>query len=628
MTNCGKTWPRRRAAGLQLADPTCHALNVGRFGVGMLLAAALQLGCAASAVAQVAAPPPAALPPGATPPTREEVERGVAEGTLNRGQAVAVDTSAVERAPCPLAAPEFAGIRLKIGSVTFSGLDAVPGEDLSGTWREYVGTDQPVGVICEIRDRAATQLRSEGYLAAVQVPPQKIADGQVRLDVLFARMTKVQIKGDAGASEGLLLRYLNKLTAEPVFNTDRAERYLLLAKDIPGLDVRLALRPIEGSPGEVIGEISVRRVPVFADFTVQNYGSKAIGRFNGLARAQINGLTGLGDATTASFFTTADFDEQKVLQVGHEMRLGGEGFTLRGDFTYGWTHPTVPNNLQFHSRTLVASLEGDYPFIRRQSHNLSGAIGFDLINQDVDFGAIPFNQDRLRVLFARIDMNGIAPESLTGHDGFTPTEPHYNWGLSLELRKGLGIFDATPECAGNAGGCLGAAFIPPSRIGTARGFVVRASGEFDYRPVRDITVSVAPRLQYSPDALLSYEQISGGNYTVGRGYDPGAIIGDSGVGVRSEFRVGSIVPKTPGASAFQPYVFFDAAWVWNHNRIVGVPDPQKLYSVGGGVRATLLEAFRVDADVAVPLRNVVGQAVKGDVRFLINVSMQLSPWKF
>lgn len=563
---------------------------------------------------------------GSLPPTREEVERGVAQGTLNKGGPVAVDTSAVERAPCALASPEFAGIRLKLTSVTFSGLDAVPGEDLSDTWREYVGTDQPVGVICEIRDRAATRLRQQGYLAAVQVPPQKIAAGQVRLDVLFARMTRVQIKGSAGADDALLLRTLNKLTTEPVFNSDRAERYLLLAKDIPGLDIRLALRPVEGAPGEVIGEVSVRRVPVFADLTVQNYGSKAIGRFNGLARVQLNGLTGLGDATSVSFFTTADFNEQQVLQIGHEMRLGGEGLTLRGAFTYGWTHPSVAATAPFRARTLVASVEAAYPFVRRQTFNLSGAGGFDLIDQNVDFGAAPLNRDHLRVVFARADLSGVAPASLAGRDGFTPFEPHYNWGLSLEARKGVGVFGASLDCP--LGGACITGGVPTSRIGaTSRGFVLRASGEFDYRPQRTLTLAILPRAQYSPDALLSYEQFSGGNYTVGRGYDPGAIIGDSGVGLRSEVRIGSLVPKTPGASAFQPYAFFDAAWVWTHNAVTGGANPQRIYSAGGGLRATLHEAVRVDGTVAVPLRDAVGQPVKGDTRFLINVSFQLAPWK-
>ena len=583
--------------------------------------------CMAAIPASAQVQPPPASAPGSAPPTREEVERGVAQGTLDRSAPVTVDTSDVERAPCPLASPEFAGIRLKLTGVTFSGLDAVPNEDLSDTWREFVGIDQSVAVICEIRDRAATRLRRAGYLAAVQVPPQKIESGQVRLDVLFAHLKRIQIKGDAGSSERLLVRYLNKLTTEPVFNSAQAERYLLLAKDIPGLDIRLALRPIEGSPGEVIGEVSVRRTPVYADLTIQNYGSKAIGRFNGLLRGQVNGLTGLGDATTASFFTTSDFNEQKVLQVGHEMRLGSEGLMLRGSLTYGWTHPTVAATAPFHARTLVGTLEADYPIVRRQSHNIRAAMGFDLIDQNVDFGAAPLSRDHLRVGFARLDLNGSDAASLAGKGGFTPYEPHYSWGVSLEARKGIGALGASPDCP-IGGSCVGPAGVPTSRIGaTSGGFLVRASAEFDYRPQRTITLAVLPRAQYSSDALLSFEQFSGGNYTVGRGYDPGAIIGDSGVGVRSEFRLGSIVPKAPGGSAWQPYAFFDAAWTWNHNPVVGVPNPQRIYSAGGGLRATLHEAVRVDGTVAVPLRDAVGQAVRGDVRFLINLSFQLAPWR-
>ena len=43
--------------------------------------------------------------------------------------------------------------------------------------RRFVGQEQPVAMICEIRDRAATILREAGYIAAVEVPEQRIADG-------------------------------------------------------------------------------------------------------------------------------------------------------------------------------------------------------------------------------------------------------------------------------------------------------------------------------------------------------------------------------------------------------------------------------------------------------------------
>lgn len=586
---------------------------------------------AASACLWTSASHAQAVPPaGVQPPTREEIERGVAEGTLNRSGPVSVDTDEVERAPCPLAAPDFAGIRLKLASVTFTGMTNLPGFDLSGSYSDLVGRDLPISVICEIRDRAATALRQAGYLAAVQVPPQKISEGAVRLDVLLAHLNRIQVKGDPGASEDILLRYLNKLTQEPVFNSKTAERYLLLAKDIPGLDVRLALRPLEGSPGEVVGEISVRRDAVYADLGLQNYGSRSVGRYSALARMQINGLTGLGDATTASFFTTTDLDEQKVLQVGHELRLGGEGFTLRGDFTYGWTNPTVTGaRSDFHSRTLSATVEGSYPLVRSQAWNLAFALGGQIANQDLDFGKIALNRDRLRVLYARLETNGVAPRSLTGRDGFTPFEPHWAWGLTTEVRQGIGVFGATRGCRGAlAVTCLGAGKVTPSRIeGTAKGFVVKAGGVFDYRPVRGLTFSLQPRAQYSPDKLLSYEEFSGGNYTIGRGYDPGSVLGDSGVALRGEVRVGSLIPKAVGGNALQPYAFVDAAWVWNHDRAFAGLNPQKLVSVGGGLRAAIHDAVRLDAGVAVPLHDPVGLNVKGKARFMLNLSFQLLPWR-
>lgn len=576
-----------------------------------------------SAFAQVA--------PNVSPPTREEIERGVREGTLEQGRApVSVDAGEVERAPCPLASPDFSGIRLKVDAVEFSGVDKIPEVDLSQSFRPYIGTDQPVSVICEIRDRAATQLRAAGYLAAVQVPPQTIESGRVKLDVLLARMSKVQVKGDAGGSEKLLVRYISKLTQDEVFNTRKAERYLLLARDIPGLDVRLALRPIEGVPGEVVGEVTVRRNPIYADFTAQNLGSKSVGRWSGLGRVQLSGLTGLGDATTASVFTTADFEEQIVLQAGHEFRVGGEGLTLRGDFTYGWTRPTIANNPNVESRTLIASLEAAFPFIRSQANNLSGAAGFDFIDQDVDFGAIKLNKDRLRVAFVRFDANGISPESISGRDGYTALEPNWSWAASLEARQGVDVFGASPNCGGTPVGCLAPGAPTPSRIeGDPTAFVIRGAGEVDWRPVRNLTLVLAPRAQYAPNALLSYEEFSGGNYTVGRGYDPGAIIGDSGVGVRSEVRVGSLLPRTAGGFAFQPYAFFDLAKVWNEDAAFNGVGGQKLYSAGAGVRATIRDAARLDALVAVPLKDALGAPnAKGDVRFLVNLTVQLAPWRW
>jgi hemolysin activation/secretion protein len=560
-------------------------------------------------------------------PTREEIQRGVVEETLkNQAQPLTVEGD-IERSACPLANPEFADVRFTLKTVEFSGLGVVDATILSSSYSDYVGQDVPVAVVCEIRDRAATTLRRSGYLAAVQVPPQTIKGGNVKFDVLMARMTSVQVRGDAGPSEKLLQQYIEKLVNEPVFNIDVAERYLLLARDIPGLDVRLALRPVSaeagGKPGEVVGEFNVVRTPIYADVNLQNFGSEEVGRFGGLARIRMNGLTGLGDETTVSFFSTSDFKEQQVLQFGHEFRVGGEGLKFGGNLTYAWTKPELPGNFRITSNTLAADVYATYPFIRKQTYNLFGTIGLEHVNQKTDTLGTRTNQDTLSVAYARLDFNQIEPGSVSGRGGYSAYEP--KWGMvgSLELRQGLSILGASDGCGPGFVRCLGQTVIPTRADGDPTSFVIRGQAKLDYRPTPLIAFTLKPRFQLSSNALFSYEEISGGNYTTGRGYDPGTIIGDSGYGLQTEVSYGSLVPDNPDGIAWQPYLFFDMMGVWNKN----IPaDPQKLYSAGGGVRATISRQASLDLMTVVPLKRAGFQTRRDSARAMLTLTVQLAPW--
>ena len=561
-------------------------------------------------------------------PTREEIQRGIIDKALEgQAQPLAVD-GAVERSACPLAGPEFSDVRFTLKTVDFTGLISVDPASLRASYAAYVGKEVPVSVVCDIRDRAATILRSDGYLAAVQVPPQTIDQGNVRFDVLMARMTAVQVRGDAGASKGLLQKYIQKLAAQPVFNINTADRYLLLARDIPGLDVRLSLRPVSaesgGRPGEVVGEFNVIRTPVYVDANIQNFGSEAVGRFGALARVRFNGLTGMGDETVISGYSTSDFKEQQVLQASNEFRVGGEGLMFGGDFTYAWTRPELAGGFDIRSETLVASAHASYPFIRKQSHNIFGTLGLDYIDQRTDILGTRTNEDRLSVAFARIDFNQIEPGSISGRGGFSAFEPKWGVGGSLEIRQGLDILGASQGCGPAFVNCIGRTVLPTRADGDPTAFVVRAQAKLDFRPTPLLAFTLKPRMQYSPDALFSYEEISGGNYTTGRGYDPGTIIGDSGYGLQTEVSYGSLQPKSPEDIAIQPYLFFDMMGVWNRN----VPgDPQKLYSAGGGVRATIGQQASLDLLTVVPLKRAGFQSRRDSARALLTLTVQLAPWR-
>ena len=554
-------------------------------------------------------------------PTREEIlQPGLPPSPRPSEQIVSADDS-IERSPCPLANPEFANIRVTLNRVEFSSVDGIDPEMLAPSWTDRVGQDLPIAVVCDIRDRAATMLRAKGYLAAIRVPPQTIEGGVVRLDILAARMTRIEVRGDAGVNERLLQRYLSRLDDQPVFNVVDAERYLLLARDIPGMDARLTLRP-GAVPGEVVGEVLVSRTPMMFDASIQNFGSHDVGRWGGIARARFAGLTGVGDLTTVSFYATPDFDEQKVVQIGHEFRVGGEGLRLGANYTYAWTRPDI-TGFPVKSNTQVISLFASYPLVLAQSRRVTIGGGLDLIDQDIDLGPLPINRDRLRVLNLRVDANWVDPASVAGRGGFSPAEPRWSMGASLEARQGVDFLGASDDCGPGGAACFLPGVVPPTRIeGQPDAFLVRANALAEWRPHKKFTLSVAPRAQWSKDPLFAYEEFSGGNFTVGRGFDPGTVIGDSGVAVAAEARYGSFVPANVKSFAFQPFVFFDAAWVWNEDAAFAGLNPQKLFSAGGGVRAAYGDKARFDVTVAVPLNRGGFLAQKPDPRLLLSFTSQ------
>jgi hemolysin activation/secretion protein len=572
------------------------------------LLATVALGAAGSPVFAQTVPPSAA-------PTREEIDRpGLRPTARPPARLTVVDE--VERAPCPLAAPAYANITFPLREVVFNNLQGISPGELRPTYDEYVGETVPLATVCEIRDRAATALRRRGYLAAVQVPPQEIENGIVRFDVLMARIVSVQVRGDAGRSERTIAGFLEELTEMPVFNEREAERYLLLARDLPGYDVRLTLRPAGTAPGEVIGEVAVIHTPFEMDFNIQNLGSKDVGRWGGLLRAQFNGLTGLGDRTSIGFYSTADFEEQQVLQAFHDFAVGSEGMRIAGRFTHAWTEPSGNEELELKSRTLLASAEATFPFARSQSYNAFGALGFDFVNQEIDILGETNSRDKLRIAYLRADFDTLDQASLSSVGGFSAYEPRWRAGGSIEIRQGLDILDATEFCED----CL-----PQSRFpGDSTSTVIRGSGTVEFRAIPNIAFSLSPRAQYSKDPLLAYEELSGGNYTVGRGYDPGVITGDSGYGVQLELRFGSTIPEAADKFAFQPFVFLDHARVWNNDD--DIAGSQSLSSAGGGVRVAYGDRARLDLTLAVPLKRAGLQEERGDVRLLLNLTTRLVPW--
>jgi len=591
-------------------------INCGRAGrrAACLAACTILGGLPASVAAQTVSP--------RIPPTREEVVRPVAKQPPPESR-LQIE-GGIERAPCALDGAEFRSIHFVLRGAEFDGLQGLTRADLVSAYASMIGKDVPISVVCEIRDRAATILRDAGYIAAVQVPEQRIADGIVHFQVLMAHLTQVRVRGEAAGAETVLAGYFNELTKRPLFNRYEAERYLLLASDLPGYTVRLTLRPAGTAPGDVVGDVTVQRLPAYVDFIAQNGGSEELGRWGGLLRGQVFGLTGLGDRTAFSVFSTADLEEQQTVQLSHDMRLGAQGLSLGGSFTYGWARPDIAD-ADVLAKTLLATVELGYPFVRRRSHTLRGSLGMDVINQDVWFEHVKVTKDRLRVGFVRLGLDAV---DTNFSERFSSAEPPWHVTSLIELRKGFNILSATDDCGPAAVNCLGPDDVPPSRLdGNADATVLRYTGYGEIRPMPKLALALGVRAQYAWDPLFSFEAFSAGNYTVGRGYDPGALLGDKGFGTQAEIRYGSRIPLSAKKPAIEGYAFWDHAEVSNHGNDIISSGRNHLNSVGGGARISW-DRFFLDAGLAVPLTHIGLLNDKPGPRFLVSLTTRLWPWRY
>lgn len=569
-----------------------------QFVCGSGFAAFVASAFAAPAAGQTTPPPPTQ-----GIPSREEVNPPTPEDTAP--PSVSVDSrEAVVQSTCPF---EGSDLTLDLSTVTYARPDGSPVQPeiaraLSGV--DYATGSQPLKLVCEIRDAANSALARAGYIASVQIPPQNIDTGTLRLDVITARLTEVRVRGTPGPYADTLAARVEQLKALDPLNEKDAERALLLAGDIPGLDVQLALRPAGTAPGDVIGDLNITYRPFAILANAQNYNSTRLGRETIYLRAEAYGLTGLSDVTYVGAQSTVDFEEQRIAQIGHIFGLNSTGTTLGGRFTYAWSRPDL-GVLDLRTNTLIAGADLRHPLLRSLTTNVAVTGGFDYVDQDTRVfsggGGALLNQDKLRIAFLRLDAEYRTPPAQTGLT--------FAIEGGIELRKGIDIFGATPRGSFRA-----------SRIaGNAQAFVAR--GELDavvgFGPI--FSVAGSARAQWTNDPLLNYEEFSLGNLTIGRGYDPGANSGDRAVGLRGEVRANIPLGADFGVQAFG---FYDQVYLTNLDPFSTEVD-RDLASYGGGVRVTLPNRALIEVTYAKPKDRALSiDAEPPPARVLVSLTLQ------
>lgn len=176
--------------------------NLSRLRRALLAAGAVCLASQAHGQAQ----------PSVAAPTREEINPPTPDRPLP-GKVDVDSREAFARGPCPL---DQSDVRTQITEVKFTGLNGAPlAPELAATLAGIAAPagDQPIRVVCAVRDEANAALNRARYVATIQIPPQRIDNGVLRLEVISGRIVQTRVRGDAGPVEALVNDRIKALEA-------------------------------------------------------------------------------------------------------------------------------------------------------------------------------------------------------------------------------------------------------------------------------------------------------------------------------------------------------------------------------------------------------------------------------
>ena len=564
------------------------------------VAVSLGLALVAPAIAQVT--PVTIAVPGQTPQDIDPASR-----------TPAVPPALIDPATLAVAgACPFAGKGdITLTRIDVTGATLVAREDLDRAVADLLGRPADAGVLCTARDRiAAVYARRGEALAAVDIPEQNITGGALTLRVTEGRIRSVVLENAEalGPSAVLAHAYLERLKTDGATRWADVERAFLLTREIPGADVSFALRRSGDDTAdglEVVASAAPRR-KVDIGFGAQNLGSEELGRESVSLRMDANGFTPYGERTSLVLLSSLG-GEQKVAQLLEEVRLGASGLMLLGDFAYGRSQPGgALEALELDGRSRVGRLGLRYPLARTRALSVDTGMRLEAIDQTNDLGflrgvggpAIPLFEEKLRVLALETNARWQRPAS-----GLATM-------ASLELRKGLGLWGASEPGDPLLSRAEGRPDFLSAKLGVgARWSMKPGAASSPY-------LGFNGGAQWSNAPLPAYEEFQVGNYTIGRGFDPGAASGDSAVAGQLEagwdFRSASANTSV--------FAFIDAARLWNRDDFAY---DTSLRSIGLGARMSTRYG-QLGLTWAVPQTGALPGDAKPDARVLLTFNHAFS----
>ena len=490
------------------------------------------------------------------------------------------------RRPAPGVVPEaLKGLRLRLDEVRFEGASAIPLERLNAEARRYVGREITGAEIFELAQALTVLYRSEGYLLSqVIVPPQTLSDRRLTLRVIEGYIANVHVEGDASV-RAILVELGERIKASRPLQGGVLERYLLIANDLAGMQLRSVLTPSQTVGAADLTLIaSVKKLEGYV--SLDNYGSKYLGPGQLNASLAANRL--LGNDQLRFSGTTTGNGELGYGQLSYSNVLSAEGLRLLASASQAHTRPgDALEPFEVRGRADTYILSAGYPLWRTRNGSVLGRAVLDARNVDSDVLGVRVIEDRIRAL--RLGLTWLGLDRFDGSSAF-----------DLEFTQGVGGTKEDDPLKSRAGA-----------HGQSTKVVIDYERFQPFGSSYGLTIGFAG--QWSDEPLLASEQYALGGRRFGRAYEPAELVGDRALA----FRIEPAYIGRAGAwlRVYQLYGFYDGGRVSDDSASAGADRSRSLASAGFGTRLSLAGNIAATLEAAWPLTRPVASYVadgKGD----------------
>lgn len=438
-------------------------------------------------------------------------------------------------------------------------------EELARLTAPYLNRAVTMADLESLRRDLTLHYVTRGYVnSGVIIPDQAVADGEITLQIVEGRLSRIDIAGNEHFSGSFLKARIARGAQVPLNITPLQERLQFLQQDARIQRIHAELRP-GGRPGEGELKVKVEEKPPFSVWLAfNNYQSPSVGAERGLVTLAHQNLTGHGDVLSLTYGYSEGLNP--LIDTSYAVPVNAYDTTLL--FRYRKNDAKVVDRV-FGPLDIVSKSEGfefglRQPVYRTLNHELAIALSGEYVHTESSLSGEPMS---------------FSPGVENGESTVAPLRFAQEWTYRTKRQViaarsrfsfGLDALGATVHDRQNNTNPDGRFFAWLGQLQWAR-----------VLEVWDIQLLSRLDLQRASHSLLPAEQMGvGGRYTV-RGYRENLLVRDQALIASLEARV-PLLQNERWAEYFQVGPFLDYGRGTNVN--IPTSGPNDIASIGLGLR--------------------------------------------